>query len=62
VGFLISVPDFHRRETTERFNIFEVLPTKQAEKSVFILEVRPDEEIFCFTKERAKDLKGVSSQ
>jgi hypothetical protein len=62
VGFWISVPDFHRRETTEKFNIFEVLPTKQAEKSVFILGVGPDEEILCFTKERAKDFNGVSSQ
>jgi hypothetical protein len=32
------------------------------ERSVLILEIGPDKEIGCFTKERAKDLKGVSSQ
>jgi hypothetical protein len=35
---------------------------KQGERSILILDVGPDEEIFCLIKERAKDLNDVSSQ
>jgi hypothetical protein len=62
VGFWIRVPEYHLNDTIVDFNIVEVLPRKYVGISVLILEVWPEEEIVCFTKERAKDLNGVSSQ
>jgi hypothetical protein len=61
-GIWIRVPEFHLNDTKLEFNILEVLPRTYVEGSIFILDVRPDDEIFCFTKERAKGLNGVSSQ
>jgi hypothetical protein len=61
-GNWIRDPDFHLNDKTSEFNVVEVLPRKHAEISALILEVGPDEELFCFTKERAKDLNGVSAQ
>jgi hypothetical protein len=58
----IRDPDFHLNDKTLKFNAVEVLPRKYVEISALILEVGPDEELFCFTKERAKDLNGVSAQ
>jgi hypothetical protein len=62
VGIWIRVPDLHLNVNTLEFSAVEVLPRKDVEISVLILEVGPDEETFCFTKERVKDLNGVSSQ
>jgi hypothetical protein len=62
VGNWIRDPDFHLNDKTQEFNVVEVLPRKHVEISALILEVGPDEELFCFTKERAKDLNGVSAQ
>jgi hypothetical protein len=62
VDIRIRVPEFHLNDKILEFNIVEALPRKYVEISVLILEVGPDEEIFCFTKERANDLNGVSSQ
>jgi hypothetical protein len=45
-----------------KFNVVKALPRRDAEKGVLILDVGPDEAIFCFTKEWAEYLKGVSSQ
>jgi hypothetical protein len=61
-GIWIRVPEFHLNDTISEFNIVGVLPRKYGERFVLILEVGPDEKIFCFTKERAKGLNGVSSQ
>jgi hypothetical protein len=58
----MRVPDFHREKTTLRFNSVEALPRKYVERSALILEVGPDEATVCFTKERAQDVNGVSSQ
>jgi hypothetical protein len=62
VGIWKGVPEFHTNDAILEFNIAEVLPTNGVGRSVLILEVGPDEEIFCFTRERAKDLNGASSQ
>lgn len=62
VGAWIRFPEFHLDDTILELNIAEVLPIKQGKRSVLTLEIGPDEEIFCFIKERAKDWNGVSSQ
>jgi hypothetical protein len=56
----IGVPRFQRHDKTLAFNAVEIFSRKYVEMSVLILEVGPDEELVCFTKERAKDLNGVS--
>jgi hypothetical protein len=62
VGIWIRIPEFHlKNDTISEFNIIEVLPRKYCARFVLILEVGPDEKIFCFTKERAKGLNDVSS-
>jgi len=45
-----------------KFNVVKALPRTYAEQGILILDVGPDEEIFCFTKEYVEYLNGVSSQ
>jgi hypothetical protein len=61
-GIWINVPDFHLNDKKLEFTAVEELPREYVEISVLILEGCPDEATFCFIRERAKDLNGVSSQ
>jgi len=62
VGPCVRVFNFHPNDEILVSNIVEMLPRTGIKRGGLILEVVPDEEIFCFIKERVQCLNGASSQ
>jgi hypothetical protein len=62
VGIWNLIPVFHRNDEILKFNFAKALSKLHPPKGALILEVGPDEAIFCFRKEYAEYLNGVSSQ
>jgi len=54
VGFSMGIPEFHVYDAILESNFVGALPRKYVERSVLSLDIGPDAEIFCFTKERAQ--------